>query len=100
MKITTISGKEIDTNMLDDKSAEIHEAINNLYNVCKKYNSTLYARVIIDKEQTIGANYMYQGKDKLRKENIVTLFSLINEFVLDATNGEVFLASRNINDEE
>ena len=39
MKIPLITGGEVDTDKLSDKSAELHEAINNLFEVCKKYNT-------------------------------------------------------------
>ena len=89
MKIKTVTGKVVDTDKLSDKKAEIYEAINNLYSVCEKYNTTFVARVVLDAKETLGANFTSAGKAKERKDSIMALLTLLDEFVSSSTGGVV-----------
>ena len=92
MKVETVDGKVVETNELSDKKAEIYEAITNLYKACERYNVAMVARVVIDKDNTLGANYMYQGDEQTRWENVTSLIGQIDEYLSSSTGGAVRVA--------
>jgi cyclophilin family peptidyl-prolyl cis-trans isomerase len=54
MKITLENGITVDTDKMTDKEAAISEAISHLYQTCRQYGVTSFARVIIDKKKYMG----------------------------------------------
>lgn len=91
MEFTTIDGKKVDTHKLPDKEAEINEALVNLYEICKRYDCPMFARIILNNKKFLGA--------KLIGDSVKTefMFELINEFVVDASNNQIVLIKVNKN---
>ncbi len=89
MKIKTTNGETIDTKKLSDKEAEVSEAVNNLFEVCKRYNCSLLTKVIISDTKYIGAeNQMIGPKGE---ESMDFMFNLLNYFCMEKTGGQVRL---------
>lgn len=94
MKIILQDGETIDTAKLSDKESEINEASANLHNVCKKYNATcITVAVLNDKKYVLTKARCQHPEDKKVVEEYNTLFSGINRFLIEATNGRVHLCS-------
>ncbi len=82
MKIETVDGKVLDTAKMSDKNAEIHECIENLYNLCKLYNVPLFCKAILP-DSVLGA--FHGGTDK--EKNTQMMFFLLDDFIQKSTNG-------------
>jgi hypothetical protein len=92
MKIETIEGKTIDTEKLTDENAEIHEALNALYETCKKYNKTFLCRIALAKNKSLGANFTHKGKSEDVGQTVLYLFALIQQYLEESTGGAVSLS--------
>jgi diketogulonate reductase-like aldo/keto reductase len=86
MKIKTTTGETIDTAKLSDKESEVSEAVNQLYEVCRRYNVSMLAKVIVSDNKYIGAQNQMNGPKSA--ESMAFLFNVLNLYVLDTTNGE------------
>lgn len=89
MKIPFEDGIIVDTDKLSDKDADIHEAIHNLYNVCRKYGVTAFTRVILNKKKYVGMTTVTKQKDS--SFDFDFLMEAINKFVMEISNGKIAL---------
>ena len=90
MKIKTLNGEEINTEKLSDREAEISESINNLYEVCKRYNTTMFASAVVpESNKYIGAQFIMNAPKEKSEESAMFLFGTINRFISRTTNGEI-----------
>lgn len=98
MKIKLINGQKVDTDNLDDRRAEIYEAINTFYEVCKKYNITGYAVSLYNKEG-LGTLYLPSENDKLGSFAYVELVNYISEWLNKTSDGRLFIIDRESQEE-
>jgi hypothetical protein len=54
MKISLSSGRELETDNLDDKHAELAQAVDTFYKICRKYDVAAICRVAVNKEYYLG----------------------------------------------
>lgn len=89
MKIKTPSGKEIDTDKLNDRESEVAEALFDLYSKCEKYNVTMFARLIFDNKKFLTSQFFKINKRKKKRdfEEQLFLMDLLAQFVSEATDG-------------
>lgn len=87
MEITTTDGKKVDTKDLTDTSAEVHEKVVELHDLCKKYNLPMFCRVVLNNDKYCGAQTF--GDEASNKLDF--MLELINEYVSKLTNGTVGL---------
>lgn len=92
MQIKEISGKITDTDKLPDKEAEVLEAIMNLYNVCQKYDATLFVGAIVGKTKHLTCQYLHRTDPEERTEHAMYILSLINKYVKELTNSQMTVA--------
>jgi hypothetical protein len=93
MKIQTVDGKTIDTEKLSDSHAELHEAVNNLFKICERYNKTMVCRVVLETgKDSLGANYTANLPEDQRGENVLHLLGMIGEYLESSTGGAVTIA--------
>lgn len=83
--------KTIDTKNLTDKDAEISLAIKNLYDVCEKYNVTMFARAVLNDKKYIGAYTLIDAPPEKQKRNCLFLLDLLAKFIKDASNGKAIV---------
>ena len=101
MEIKTIDDTVINTDKLSDKDAEISEALNKLYEVCEKYNVTLFTKVILSNKNYLGAFHLVKGDKDKQSSDVYYLLNLINDDVIKATQGQVrFMRVQEIESEE
>lgn len=91
MKIPFASGGSIDTDKLNDKDAAIHEAINNLYQVCQKFNVSGFAKVVLKDNEGIGMLHLPNQNDEIRSEEYSKLVASIAEWIHKTSNGRLMV---------
>ena len=91
MEISLKDGLTLDTNKLSDRDAAIHEALNNLYKVCKQFGAMSFARVIMNKTQFIGMNTMGVGDDKAKQMDYELLMESLGKFINESSSGKLAL---------
>jgi hypothetical protein len=89
MKIKLMSGEEIDTFKLNDKSSEIHEKMHDLYETCKKYNVTIFSRILLEKEMHIGMLYLPDDTEEIKSEQFTYLIEAIGDWLMKTTDGDL-----------
>lgn len=87
MKLTTTSGKIVDTTKLPTEHADVYEALNNLFKVCKKHKLLVFSRVVLNKTKYVGAQTI--NKDSNTQE---FMLELINDYVDRTTDGKLGIA--------
>ena len=92
MNIELESGN-IDTNKLSDREAEIYEALNNFYEVCRKYNVTSLTRIILDDKKFVGSTTVNSNTEQ-RNRDFNYMLDLIHDFVSRASGGSVGLVHK------
>ena len=89
MKIELLSGGHVETDQLPDKLAEIHEAFGQLYDVCKKYDVTVFSRVLLSEKESLGMLYI-TDKDKTPwEQQYMFLVGLLSEWLNETSNGRL-----------
>jgi hypothetical protein len=91
MKIKTTTGEEIDTKSLNDREAEISECVQNLYDICQRYNCSMLARVVPNETKYIGAQFVMKGTQEKSNDSLMFLLGTVNKYVSDITKGEIQL---------
>jgi hypothetical protein len=92
MKIKTYDGKELDTNKLSDKEAEIYEALGNFHAVCAKYDVTMVTRIILSEKKYAAAQTVtHKAPEKRRRFMFMFLIDSIGKFVEETTKGQIRL---------
>jgi hypothetical protein len=86
MKIKLATGEKVDTDKMADAEAEITEAANHLFEVCRRYGKTLLARIIIDDKGYIGVTNFPDNPDQKLKDYEFLIGSLAT-FIEDSSNG-------------
>jgi hypothetical protein len=87
MKIETLEGN-LDTDKMTDREAEIYEAMTNFYEVCKRYNVSMFTRVILEKGKATGANYTQKfEKEEDKILNAIEMMGLMNGWLSESTMG-------------
>lgn len=89
MKIKTTTGQTLNTKDMNDLESDISMAINNLYELCSKYNLTCLTKVIVSNNKFIGAQNQASGPKG--PESMEFLFNLINDFCINTTKGKIRL---------
>jgi benzoyl-CoA reductase/2-hydroxyglutaryl-CoA dehydratase subunit BcrC/BadD/HgdB len=90
MKIELLNGHILDTEKLSDKEAAIHEAMNNLFEVCKKYGISAFATAVVGKERFIHMKSITKNpNDEVKIDEYNTLFASINKFLQESSDGKV-----------
>lgn len=93
MKINMTDGTDLDTDILSDRDAEVHESLNKFYEVCRKYDIASFATVAMGKDKYLCVST--SSKQKSEKERINdydTIFNSINNFIKESTDGKVRLS--------
>jgi len=83
---------KLDTSKMTDKEADISSALQNLFDVCTRYNVTSFARIIFNKKRFVGAETHVVGNDQQKKENLEFLMETFNNYTVKITAGQVVLA--------
>ena len=81
----------VDTSNLTDREEEILKAINNLYEVCSKYNASAFLRVVRDKKRFFGLTKVASGTPEKLQDDLNVLLNSINTFVQEVSNNQVTL---------
>ena len=63
MKFKTRSGKEVDTDKVNDLEALVYEKVLDFYNFCRQYDISLGMQIIVDAKQMACFNKMTTIKD-------------------------------------
>lgn len=92
MKIELASGKTLDTDKLDDKYAELAEAVDTFYKVCVKYNATAIARVIVNDEKYFGCNSVPENPE-LKQKHGEFLIDTLGDWIHKVTGGKIGLCA-------
>lgn len=79
----------LDTGQLTDKEADIHEAVNHLFKVCKQYGVTSFLRVILNGKRYVGMSSVPQGDEKKVQDDYDFLMGTISDFVDDVSGGRL-----------
>ena len=99
MKIPLATGETIDTDKLNDKKAELHEAMNNFYLVCKKYNVIGFAKMIYEQEEGLGMLYLPNENQEMRSKEYTTLVAGIADWIYK-TSGKLSIVELPLEDGE
>ena len=89
MKIELLSGGHVDTDQLTDRNAQIHEAFGNLYEVCKKYDVTVFSRVLLSEKDSIGMLYLPTGDETRSLEQYSFLVASLSEWINKTSKGRL-----------
>lgn len=89
MKITTIEGEILDTDKMDDVTAEITEKLKEFHDVCAKYNVPFLTRILLKNSNTATGAINLNNEEDFK----AILFDL-NEYLLGITEGKVGLSTR------
>jgi hypothetical protein len=88
----TESGIEVDVNQLTDRDAEIHEAVNNLFKICERYNVSSFVRVVLNshekKGQYIGMQTAPKDKNMINQD-YQFLMELLSRWISSTTSGHL-----------
>lgn len=92
MKINVFQGekitKEVETDKINDKDAEILEAIEKLRTVCKKYDVASYIRVLVNADKFYGTQTAPANPKKAQKDYHF-LVSNLSEWIEKTTQGSL-----------
>ncbi len=88
MDIQLTNGKVVKSEDLTDKQAEVYEAMYKLYELCKKYDVTVFARAIVAKNKHFSINTIPSTEER-KKEEYLYLIELMNEFIKKTTEGQL-----------
>lgn len=91
MKIPLTSGGAIDTDKLNDKDAELYEAINNFYTVCAKYNIPGFAKILLKGEEGLGALHLPNETEDIRNEEYTRMVSSISQWLEQTSDGRLVI---------
>lgn len=94
MKIELKSGITVDTHKMTDRDAEIHEALNNLFQVCKKHNVASFLRVVLSKNNHVGMHTMPDDPNRVQDEYSHLIHSLA-EWVAKTSDNQLQLVEVN-----
>lgn len=89
MKIPLTSGNVVDTDNLNDRDAALHEAINNLYLVCEKFNVPALAKVVIKDNEGLGMLYLPNKTDEERSKEYGRLVASIADWLYKTSDGRL-----------
>ena len=89
MKVNLINNNVIDTDNLDDRSAEIHEAVNSLYNACERYNVVGFVKVILKDNEGLGALFLPNKTDEIRNRAYLKLVASISDWLEKTSDGRL-----------
>lgn len=81
--------KKLNTKSFSDKDADIADAIENLYNVCSKYNSTMFARVVLGNGKYLGAYCLVNGPKAKKIKDCWFLLDTIAKFIRECSGGKI-----------
>lgn len=91
MKIELLSGGHVETDQLPDKLAEIHEAFGQLYDVCKKYDVTVFSRVLLSEKESIGMLYLPTNDEAKSLEQYSFLVASLSEWINKTSKGRLIV---------
>jgi hypothetical protein len=101
MEIQLQNGDVLETDKLSDEHAEVFEATNKLYAVCKKYNYSLLTRVYLGKDRFAGAQRIKSTEDPEDKfENVMQIIMSIDQWLQKNTDKKVQVSFDNLMDDE
>jgi hypothetical protein len=90
MKLPLING-EVDTDKLNDKDAAIYESIINFYDVCKKYNVTGFAKLILQEENGLSMLHIPDENDEVRAREYTKLITYLSEWINKTSGGRLIV---------
>jgi hypothetical protein len=91
MEIEIIDKGIINTNTMSDRDAEIYEAVNNIYLLCKKYNLSAYMVIPVGKEKSINMTSMVQNDPQKLEEDFLVMMTSIAQTVEKLSGGKCAL---------
>jgi hypothetical protein len=91
MKIPLVTGKIADTNKMNDRDAAIHEALNNLYTTCEKFNVAAMARLSLIEGQGLGFLYLPNKTDEIRNTEYANLVSSLADWITKTSGGRLII---------